>query len=289
MGDYFGPGLKVARIFPTCTPFTRTWSLGDTWQYQHKGLDNLSIVCLSVSCFSQWMEQKKWHWHWHWNFSRRMKDFIPTAIWSFLQVFLWVSRDNSQVVRKSVLEFFCLIFSWAWEPMVQKPSREVAGFCCCWWPLWDQAFCLEGHHCSCSLQLYSPCQTPLVCCGYRNRGNDPSLPAWLCLAATVSVVPRISPELSLKLVLWLSVLTPLSIGDQISSTISLQCWQELAKVRRLWQGQKVPLSFIFSTTLLPLALQNSSHHQPMQIDATEVTSPPFLQPGLAQPGRLCIY
>lgn len=45
------------------------------------------------------------------------------------------------------------------------------------------------------LQLYSPCQAPLPCCG-GNRGHDPSAPAWLCVGASDSAVPRILPEFS---------------------------------------------------------------------------------------------
>lgn len=139
-----------------------------------------------------------------------MKDSNPTTTESLLQVFLWVSRDNWQVLTQRILKFFCLTFSW--KPVVHKSSREAVGLCWCWRLLWEQVLCQEDGHCSCSLQLYSPCQIPLV--WYRNRSDDPSLPAWLCLAATVSVVSRISPELSLKLLLWLSVLTLLSTGGK---------------------------------------------------------------------------
>lgn len=59
-----------------------------------------------------------------------------------------------------------------------------------------------------------PLPVPTGMLWLQKRSDDPSLPAWLCLAATVSVVSRISPELSLKLLLWLSVLTPLSTGGK---------------------------------------------------------------------------
>lgn len=134
---------------------------------------------------------------------------------------------------------------------------------------------------------FSPCQVPLVCCGYRNRSDEPSFPAWLCLAATVSVVSRISPELSLKLLLWLSVLTLLSTeGKSLLHHYP-------AQMGGAGQGEEtgrdsLPISFLFSATLVPLALQKllprSAH-----ANATGVTSPPVLHPGLAPPPLICIY
>lgn len=165
-------------------------------------------------------------------------------------------------------------------------SSEAVGLCWCWRLLWEQVLCQEDGHCSCSLQLYSPCQIPLV--WYRNRVMTP-LPAWLCLAAPQSQwCPRISPELSLKLLLWLSVLTLLSTGGKNLLHHYPAQLGGAGQGEETVAGTETSHFLPFLCYLSTLALQNSSHEQCMQRDATGVTSPPVLHPGLA-PTRTTMY
>ena len=113
-----------------------------------------------------------------------------------------LTGSQTEYPRVLLLDVLMEVLEGGYWPLLMLVTLVRAGLMPAGWP------------CSCSLQLYSPCQGLLVCCGYRNRSDDPSLLAWLCLAATVSVVSRISPELSLKLLLWLSVLIPLSTGGK---------------------------------------------------------------------------
>lgn len=100
------------------------------------------------------------------------------------QVLLWVSRDNPWVLRQSLLEFLCLIFSQ--KTGVHKTSREVIGFSCSWWPWRDQVFChcAESQHCCGSLKLYGPYHPPRLLCRGMEQGQwllSPSLAALGCL------------------------------------------------------------------------------------------------------------
>lgn len=184
-----------------------------------------------------------------WNFSRRMKDSNPTTTESLLQVFLWVSRDNWQVLTQENPQVLLLVLL-----MEARGAQVLRGGC---WHLLMLATLVRGR------SYARRMATAVVPCSFTAPADPAGMvqkQEWWPLSPSLAVLGCHSlsgvknTELSLKLLLWLSVLTLLS-QEVKTSCHYLHNWEALGKVRRLYGRTETSHFLPFLCYLSTLALQ----------------------------------